>query len=274
VTQRADPREPDPLDDSWSWPALGGDDLYLMGLPAAGQVLDPADPRFAQCVATDLAAASLLDPIDQPPAEVVELFWAREGARLLQRREEVRRVAASHSWAFNELDAPLSQRLVDADITAATPRVTRHVCRPADAVSAWVADLTGVTYHDEGQGPDHLRLRGATLGLVRFPSNGRLAAVPAGAFTSTWRRFGGGQSTESPEFDDVFDLHTHDPTWALTVLNPANMERLLRHAPITLAISHGYLGVILPGLLLPAALPGLAAFATQIAWSAAAARSD
>jgi len=219
-------------------------------------------------------AGTIMDPLDMLDRPTVQLLWAQEGQRLLAREDSVRAVAAEHEWTFEPLDARLSAHLVDTDITAGCPRVARHVCARQTGVGATVIDLTGVTFHRDGTVPVDLRLRAGTAGVVAFRSDHRLAVVPTRAQTSSWHRFGDGIATESADFDARYRVHARDLGWALIVLNPALMQRLLEHWPMTLVIAGGQLAAITPGWVPAGALRDFQEFTEHLALSAQGAKSD
>lgn len=231
------------------------------------------DPRTSSRIETDLAAGPAMDPLDMLDRLSVQALWGQEGRRLLAREDEVAAVARAKAWTFTALDARLSARLVEDDITDNGPRVARHVCTPV-ADGATVMDLTGVTFHRDGDRADALRLLVATAGLVGFPSTERIAIVPRGAADVGWSRFGAGVSTESAEFADRYRVHCENPGWAEIVLNPAELGRLIDRWPLTVVISKGWLAVIKPGWVPAPALADFQRFTEQFALSAQAARSD
>ncbi len=226
-----------------------GDDMYLA--PA----LDP-----------EPAAGQVLDPVDVMDRSTCQLLWGQEGRRLLAREDDVAAAARENSWTFTALDARLSARLVELDITDSCPRITRHVCTPLEN-GATVLDLTGVSFHRTGDRPELLRLQIGSAGLVNFPSDHKLAVVPTGGTDIGWRRFGPGVDTESGEFDDRYRVHCDDPLWAMLVLNPSLMQRLLDHWPTTLIITGNLLAVIRPGWESASTLPD---FSCTTTWSSAA----
>jgi hypothetical protein len=250
-----------------------GDDMYLApDLPDDG-ASDERDPRTNQRIETDIAAGAVLDPVDVMDRPTAQLLWGHEGRRLLAREDAVAAVATANGWTFTALDARLSSRLVELDITDSCPRITRNICTPP-ADGATVLDLTGVSFHRDGDLPRYMRLQTGTAGLVNFPTTHKLAVVPAGATDIGWRRFGGRVSTESAEFDARYEVHCDDPLWGLLVLNPAIMQRLLDHWPSTLVIAANLLAVIKPGWVDPAELPGFQRFTEQLALSAHAGSSS
>lgn len=245
-----------------------GDDMYLA--PALDhEIADSSirDPRTTTRIETDLAAGQVLDPVDAMDRSTCQLLWGQEGRRLLAREDDVAAVARENSWTFTALDARLSAHMVELDITDSCPRITRHVCTPV-ADGATVLDLTGVSFHRAGERPEFLRLQIGTAGLVNFPSDHKLAVVPSGATEIGWRRFGPGLDTESGEFDDRYRIHCDDPRWAMLVLNPALMQRLLDHWPTTLIIAANLLAVIRPGWGPASTLPDFQRFTEQLARSA------
>jgi hypothetical protein len=131
-----------------------------------------------------------------------------------------------------------------------------------------------VTYRLDGAEPVDLWFRAGTAGLVPFPSEHNLAVVPAGATTGGWERFGDGVPTESAEFDALYRVHARHPGWALIVLNPALMQRLIDHRPLALVIAGDLLAVIRPGWVPAPALPDFQRFTEQLAFSAQGARAD
>ena len=251
-----------------------GDDMYLapeiVEEPTPGAA---TDPRTNSRIEADLAAGHLLDPLDMLDRPTLQILWGREGRRMLAREDAVAAVARANGWAFTALDPRLSARLVEDDITDNGPRVTRHVCTPA-ADGATVLDLTGVTFHRDGDRPDGLRLLVATAGLVGFPTQVRLAIVPRGAADVGWSRFGDRVTTESAEFDDKYRVHAENPRRAEIVLNPAELARLIDHWPMTVVVAKGWLALIKPGWVPADQLPDFQRFTEQVAISAQAARTD
>lgn len=251
-----------------------GDDMYLAPEAVEEPTAGPApDPRTNSRIETDLDAGHLLDPLDMLDRPTVQVLWRQEGRRLLAREDAVAAVARENAWAFTALDARLSARLVEDDITDNGPRVTRHVCTPA-ADGATVLDLTGATFHRDGDRAEKLRLLVATAGLVGFPTRDRLAIVPRGAADVGWSRFGDRVTTGSAEFDDKYRVHCENPGWAEIVLNPAELARLIDHWPLTVVVAKGWLAVVRPGWVPAHALPEFQRFTEQVALSAQAARSD
>jgi hypothetical protein len=233
----------------------------------------PRDPRTNARIAADLAAGAYFDPLDVHDEMTLRLLWGQEGRRLLAREDAVAETAAANGWGFTALDAKLSGHLVEVDITDSSPRVARNVCTPAED-GATVLDLTGVTFHRSGEEPKHLRLEIGTAGLVNFPSEHKLAVVPAGATDIGWRRFGDGINTESGEFDGKYRVHCQDPRWATLALNPALMQRLLDRWPVTLVVAANLFAVIKPGWVTAAELPAFKRLTEQLALSARAASSN
>jgi hypothetical protein len=250
-----------------------GDDMYLAPDLPEEAAQGERDPRTNQRIETDIAAGAVLDPVDVMDRPTAQALWGHEGRRLLAREDDVAVVATANGWTFTALDARLSSRLVELDITDSCPRITRNICTPADE-GATVLDLTGVTFHRDGDRPRNMRLQIGTAGLVNFPTAHKFAAVPAGATDIGWRRFGHTVATEAAEFDARYEVHCDDPLWGLLVLNPALMQRLLEHWPVTLVIAANLLAVIKPGWVAPAELPGFQRFTEQLALSARAASTS
>lgn len=230
--------------------------------------------EIARRVRREREVGPVLDPLDDWPEPVLVRFWVQEGHRLTEREQAMAELASVRGWRFAAFDAALSAQVYDSNVTADVPRVARNVCRD-DAGGSVVCDLTGIVV-DVDSDPTFahdLRVRAAGAAMVPFHGREghRIVVQPAHSESTTWQRFGPGVPTESLEFDDAFRVHARDAAWALLLLNPSVMDRLLASRPVTLVVSGGYLALVRPGLVPTADLLRLYDAATHIALSASAA---